>query len=221
MRRAAVEEAERDAGVRRVEQRALALDPEQLAAAAPTPSSTSRSDAPAMKSATTASTEIPQPAIAIPVCPVGTNALRARAAAPRASSSSATVIFPIAQSEPTVSTTARVVREVLAGRHVQAGRRLAQVAQLDAVARRELDELRVVGDELVQAVLDVEARRDAALQQLAPRRREAPAAVRDADERGGRVVGRAPRRRVPTIGKPSCVSPARSESSSATTCSGR
>ena len=57
-----------------------------------------------MKSEMTASTEIPQPAIAMPVCPVGTK----RDASPRAraarSSSSETVIFPIAQSEPTVST---------------------------------------------------------------------------------------------------------------------
>ena len=45
------------------------------------PSTTSRSAAPAMKSATTASTAMPQPAIAIPVCPVGTNtdAMPARA----------------------------------------------------------------------------------------------------------------------------------------------
>ena len=51
----------------------------------------------------------------------------------------------------------RVVREVLAGRDVEAGGRLAQVAELDAVQRGELAQLRVVGDELVQAVLDVEA----------------------------------------------------------------
>src|SRR5256885_274755 len=65
---------------------------------------TSRSAAPARKSETTASTEIPQPAIAIPVCPVGTKTdLRARLRASR-SSSHVAVIFPIAQSEPTVKT---------------------------------------------------------------------------------------------------------------------
>ena len=58
VRRAAVVEPERDARVLRMEQRALALDDQQLAAAA-WPSTTSRSAAPAMKSATTASTEIP------------------------------------------------------------------------------------------------------------------------------------------------------------------
>ena len=57
-----------------------------------------------MKSATTASMAMPQPAIATPVWPVGTNwELRPRDRASR-SSSIATVFFPIAQSEPTVST---------------------------------------------------------------------------------------------------------------------
>ena len=142
-------------------------------------------------------------------------------AAPRASSSSETVIFPIAQSEPTVSTTSRRMRQVLAGRDVEPGRRLAQVAQLDAVLARERDQLRVVGDELVQPVLDVEPGRDAVLQQLAPRRREAAALRRDADERRRRLeaqrvvdaaddreASRAPRRRA-------------AESSIATTSSGR
>jgi hypothetical protein len=41
------------------------------------------------------------------------------------------------------------VREVLAGRDVQTGGRPPQVAQLDPEPPRELDELRVVGDELV------------------------------------------------------------------------
>ena len=68
------------------------------------PSTTSRSAAPAMKSATTASTESPQPAIAIPVWPVGTNLEAIPRARASRSSSSETVIFPIAQSEPTVRT---------------------------------------------------------------------------------------------------------------------
>ena len=90
------------------------------------PSTTSCSDAPAMKSETTASTAMPQPAIAIPVWPVGTNS----AASPRdrasRSSSSDTVIFPIAQSEPTVSTVRAGSLEVRAGRDVEAGRRAAR-----------------------------------------------------------------------------------------------
>ena len=55
-----------------MDERSLPLDPQELAAA-PAPSTTSRSAAPARKSETTASTAIPQPAIQIPVCPVGTN----------------------------------------------------------------------------------------------------------------------------------------------------
>src|SRR5919204_639043 len=77
--------------------------------------------------------------------------------------------------------------EVLAGGDIEAGRRPAQVAQLDAVARRELDQLRVVVQELVQTVLDVEPLGDRRLQQLAPGRRGTAAPGGDADERGGRV----------------------------------
>src|SRR5581483_6987442 len=59
MRRASVVQADGHAGIDGVQDRAL-------------PSTTSRSAAPAMKSDTTASTAIPQPAIAMPVWPVGT-----------------------------------------------------------------------------------------------------------------------------------------------------
>src|SRR5438132_10617440 len=64
-----------------------------------------RSAAPATKSETTASTATPLPAIAIPVCPVATNAARSPARVRAATSSSDAVIFPTAASEPTVSTT--------------------------------------------------------------------------------------------------------------------
>jgi hypothetical protein len=57
-----------------------------------------------MKSATTASTAIPQPAITMPVCPVGTKTERSPRRRASRSSSHETVIFPIAQSEPTVRT---------------------------------------------------------------------------------------------------------------------
>ena len=60
---------------------------------------------------------------------------RCRARRARGRARARRVIFPIAQSEPTVSTTCAPCVEVLAGRHVEPGRRLAQVAQLDAVAR--------------------------------------------------------------------------------------
>ena len=64
---------------------------------------------------------------------------RTASASPRAraarSSSSETVIFPIAHSEPTVRTIFARHLEVRAGRDVQTGRRPTQVAQLDAVPR--------------------------------------------------------------------------------------
>ena len=69
-------------------------------------------------------------------------------------------------------------------RHVETRRRLPQVAELDPVPGRELAQLRVLREELVQPVLDVQALRDAALQQLAPLGREAAAGRRDADDGG-------------------------------------
>ena len=74
-------------------------------------------------------------------------------------------------------------RQVRARGDVEVVRRAAQVAQLDAVARRQLGQLRIVGQELVQPVLEVQALRDAALQELAPGRREPPALGRDPDHR--------------------------------------
>ena len=140
-----------------------------------------------MKSATTASTEIPQPAIAMPVCPVGTNSDATPRRFASRSSSIATVIFPIAQSEPTVSTILAGTSRFSPVGTFRSRRRLAQVAQLDVVPARELDELGVVRQELVQPVLDVEALRDARADLLAERRREAAARGRDADERRVRV----------------------------------
>ena len=66
---------------------------------------------------------------------------------------------------------------------------------------RELAQLRILGQELVKPALDVEAGRDARLQELAPRRREAATLRRDTDDRDGRLIGK----RVvdaPTIGIP-------------------
>src|SRR5205823_12238404 len=81
----------------------------------------------------------------------------------------------------------RVELEVLPRRDVQVGRRLAQVAELDAVPARELDEPRVVGEELMQAVLDVEPLGHARAQQLTPGRGEAASLRGDADESSRRV----------------------------------
>src|SRR5207247_1869175 len=68
-------------------------------------SHTMRSAAPAMKSATTASTAMPSPAMAMPVCPVATNAARSPARSSARTISRDAVIFPTAASVPTVRTT--------------------------------------------------------------------------------------------------------------------
>jgi hypothetical protein len=52
----------------------------------------------------------------------------------------------------------------------------------------EVGELRVVGDELVQAALDVESGGDRSRQKVAPRRRETSALRRDPDDGNGRFV---------------------------------
>ena len=52
----------------------------------------------------------------------------------------------------------------------------------------QLDQLRVVGQVFVQAVLDVETGRDCVPEQLAPRRRKTAALGGDSDEGGGRLV---------------------------------
>src|ERR671923_1770576 len=71
--------------------------------------------------------------------------------------------------------------QVLAGRHVEIRRRLAEVAELDAMLLRERAELRILADELMEAALEVEPGVDARLQQLAPGGRETPALRCDAD----------------------------------------
>ena len=161
----------------------------------------------------------PPPRDRDPCLAVGTKTERRPRRRASRSSSRATVFFPIAQSEPTVSAIWRGQPQVLAGGHVQAGRRFAQIAELDAVPGRELGELRVVGDELVQAALDVEAVARCSPSAAAPGGREAAALGRDADERGGRarsgaLVDRGHDR------DPLLVSPARVESRIATVRSG-
>src|SRR5581483_8761262 len=65
--------------------------------------------------------------------------------------------------------------EDLAGRRGEIRRWATEVSQLDAVRVREPAQLRVVVEEDVQAVLDVDARRDALPQDLDPLRRKAAA----------------------------------------------
>ena len=151
------------------------------------PSTTSASAAPAMKSATTASTAMPQPAIAMPVWPVGTKT----DATPRAPRLEVELERDRHLPDRAVGADGEHDRR----RHLRGSRRsrsrgraaagAGRAAPRRAVARAR--ELVVVAEEHVQAVLDVEPVRDAALQQVDPRRREASALRGDADERGVRV----------------------------------
>ena len=71
----AVQETQRDGGVAGMVDAPLTLDQHDVRVLR-FPRSTNRSAAPAMKSATTASTAMPQPSIMIPVWPVATNRVR-------------------------------------------------------------------------------------------------------------------------------------------------
>ncbi len=135
VRDAAVEEPERHAGVDRVEERALALDPEELAAARGAlddePLGGARDEVGDDRVDGDAPAGDRDPRLP------GRDEDRRRGRAARASrsSSSETVIFPIAQSEPTVSTIVARDGDVRARRGREIRGRPAQVAQLDAVAR--------------------------------------------------------------------------------------
>jgi hypothetical protein len=78
------------------------------------------------------------------------------------------------------------VGEILAGRHAQVVRRLAQVTDLDAVDARQLGELAVLAEELVHAGLEVEPGLERGTQERAPFGRQAAAGDGDADQRRGR-----------------------------------
>ena len=128
-----------------------------------------------------------QPAIAIPVCPVGTKIeARPRRRASR-SSSSATVIFPIAQSDPTVSTTVPGTSRfapVAVDRSAGGRRRSRSWTSWRAASSSQLG---IVGEEDVKPVLDVEPVDDAAAQDVHPRRWESAALRGDPDERRVRL----------------------------------
>ena len=220
VRRRAVDQPERDARVRRMDERALALDPEQLAAALARPrrraarprrrgsprrprrprSPTRRSRS---RSGRSGRTPISSPRLARRAVELDDDGhLPDRAVG--------------ADGEDDLG----VDLEVRAGRDAEPGRRPAQVAQLDAVLAGEPAQLGVVADELVQPVLDVEARADrapsgararrAGTGRPGSRRRRAPWSARR----------RALRRRWRRSGSRGSVSPARSESRIATTGSG-
>ena len=140
MRCGAVDEPERHARVQRVHERAPALRRREAASAALS-STTSHSAAPARKSETTASTAIPQPAIAIPVCPVGTKTDACPRLRASRSSSTATRLLPDRAVRADGEDDARSALEVRSGRHAEPVGRLAQVAQLNAARSCELRQL--------------------------------------------------------------------------------
>jgi hypothetical protein len=173
-----------------------------------------------MKSATTASTEMPQPAIAIPVWPVGTNSLRMPRRRASRSSSSETVIFPIAQSEPTVSTTVEpCVRFAPVGTFSPGGalRRSrswtpCSWASADSSSSSETNSWRPFSMSSPAAMHCFSSSRQAGGNRPPEVATPTSAAVGSCASASATV---------PTIGLPSCSSPARVESSSATTSSGR
>ena len=202
MRRRAVDEPERHARVHRMDERALPLDEEELRRRAARPRRRAtrprrrgsrrrprrrRSPSPRSRSRSGPSARTP------------TSSPRRRASR---SSSTATVFFPIAQSEPTVRTiVASTSRFAPVGTLRPAGG-LRRSRSSTPLRSRELGELGIVGDELVQAALDVEPGRDARLQEVAPGRREAAALRRDADDGDGRLEREARRRRFRRSGSP-------------------
>ena len=185
------------------------------------PSTTSHSAAPARKSETTASTAIPQPAIAIPVWPVGTKT-DSRPRLPRLEVElDRDRLLPDRAVGADGEDDRRVDLEVRAGRDVEALGRLPQVAQLDAVLARERRQLGIVGDELVQPALDVEPGRDATPSEAraTPAGSGHPASRRRRRRPSARTRQRVLDRRRRS-GCPRGSSPARCESRIATTGSG-
>ena len=183
MRRRPVVQAERDARVLRMEQRALALDEQQLS-----PAPVSLDDEPLGRAGDEVGDRRVDRDAPAGDCDSGLarrHELRGDAAPPRlAVELQADGHLPDRAIGADRQDDRRRHLEVLAGRDVQVRRRLSEVAQGDVVLSRELDELGVGGQELVQAVVDVEAVLDAGADLLQERRREAAARRRDADERG-------------------------------------
>src|SRR5213075_1217324 len=174
VRNAPVVEAERDAGVHGVQERALALDPEQLAAAL----------APLDDEALCGARDEVGHDRVDRDSPAGDHHPRlSRRDEDRPNTASPRLEVELARDRhlPDRAVGAdgeddrRVDRQVLAGRGREPGRRPAQVAQLDASLLGERAKLRVVAEEDMEAVLDVETVLDTCAEKLHPRRREVPA----------------------------------------------
>ena len=182
---APVVEAERDAGVDRVQEGALALDPEQLAAAR-----ASLDDEPlgrTRKEVGDDRVDRDSPAGDRHARLAGRDEDRAQPSTPRFQVELAgDGHLPDRAVGPDREHDRRVDNEVLPGCGGEIRRRPPQVAQLDTAVIGERVELGVVTEKDVQTVLDVESVLDTGVEELHPLRRETPALRHDPDERGRR-----------------------------------
>src|SRR5262245_27843177 len=167
VRRAAVDEPERDAGVQRMDERPLTFDEQQLAAAAST-----LDDEPLV----CAGQEVGDdgvyrdpPARDRDAGLAGRHEHGVEAAIARLEIElHGDRLLPDRAVRADREDDRRVDVEVRAGRDTEPRGRLAEVAQLDPARSSEVRQLGILRDELVEAALDVETCRDRVLQELAP-----------------------------------------------------
>ena len=111
---------------------------------------------------------MPQPAMAMPVWPVGTNTLAQAAAAGLGVELEADRHLAQRAVRADRQHHSCIHRQVAAGGHVQPVRRAAQVADLDALQLRGRGQLGIVAEEVVEAALDVEPGLDRAQDRAPP-----------------------------------------------------
>ena len=187
MRRTSVDQAERDPGIRRVDERSLAFDPEQLAS--PPRALDDEAFRGAGEEVRDDGVDGDPPARDRDPSLAGRDEDGAQAAVPggKVELDRDRLLADRAVGADGEDDLGGYL-EVLSGRDAEVRGRLAQVTELDAVLLGERRQLRVLADELVEPALEVEAGADRVLQELAPGQREATALGRDADGRGGRPV---------------------------------
>src|SRR6266576_2495367 len=143
------------------------------------PCRTSCSAAPAMKSATTASTAIPHPSMKMPVCPVATKLVRCPRLTSASRNCSCAVILPTLQSDPTARTTRA---------STSAARPPARVENANAASFGERTQLRIVADEGVQPAPDLELLLDRGAEPTFPFVGQPAARRGDPDQYRGRAL---------------------------------
>ena len=196
VRRRAVQQAERDARVGRVVERALALDPQDRAVAAAARGPRRRAPRRRRRRSRTrpGRRRSPTRRSRCPVWPVGTNTDASPRRRASRSSSRQTVILPEGAVGPDREHRVGGDVEVRAGGNVEAVGDAAQVAQRDAGQGGRVGDLGVLGQELVQAALDVEPELDRPQDAAPEDRRQLAARGRDADQERRRAVAPSPRR---------------------------